>query len=230
MDDFPYRIGLLYRHNLSSLIMKRAVQADGEVTSRLIDETFHVRDKARCRDSETCWTHGESPFGSHHIKSLHYGVVIIHRLAHSHKDKIGKVLKLRQMQYLVKDVASREVSLETLFARLTEEAVHLAAHLTRHTQRSAFSLRDIRRLDKASACRKQIFLRTVSRLLHINKVTVTNLIILREQLPRALRQVRHLIKSGDTFAINPVNKLFCRELRKVMFQNQLLKLSVCHSK
>ena len=95
MDDFPYRIGLLYRHNLSSLIMKRAVQADGEVTSRLIDETFHVRDKARCRDSETCWTHGESPFGSHHIKSLHYGVVIIHRLAHSHKDKIGKVLKLR---------------------------------------------------------------------------------------------------------------------------------------
>ena len=69
----------------------------------------------------------------------------------SHEDDVGELVHIGKGIDLVEDVGCREAALKTLFARLTEQAVHLAAHLRRHTQRGAVAVGDIDRLDKLMA-------------------------------------------------------------------------------
>ena len=66
-----------------------------------------------------------------HVERAHEVVVVVHWFTHSHKYVVCKFLVFRKVEYLVQDIASRKILLETLFASLAEEAVHFAAHLRR---------------------------------------------------------------------------------------------------
>ena len=131
VDDFANWISFFHWHDFHSLVVERRVEADGEVAFRLVEETFHIRYHAHCRYCDASRTHGEAPVGGHHVERAHEVVVVVHRLAHSHKYVVGKFLVFREVEYLVQDIASRKILLETLFASLAEEAVHFAAHLRR---------------------------------------------------------------------------------------------------
>ena len=74
---------------------------------------------------------------------MQHSVEVVHRLTLSHEDDVSEVVALGERVDLVEDVGSREVSLESLFSRLAEQAVHLASHLARHTKRGTVAIGDI---------------------------------------------------------------------------------------
>ena len=61
---------------------------------------------------------------------------------------VDQLVALWQSVDLIQDIGCGEVALKTLFARLTEEAVHLAAHLAGDAQRGAIAIRDKDGLNK----------------------------------------------------------------------------------
>ena len=94
---------------------------------------------------------GPTVVGGEDLRGTEHVVEVVHRLALSHEDDVGELVHIGKGIDLVEDVGCRETALKTLFARLTEQAVHLAAHLRRHTQRGAVAVGDIDRLDKLMA-------------------------------------------------------------------------------
>ena len=80
--------------------------------------------------------------GRQDLRDSQHGVEIIHRLALPHEDDVRQALTLRQGIDLIQDVGCGEVALKALLARLTEEAVHLAAHLTGDAECGAVAIRD----------------------------------------------------------------------------------------
>ena len=64
---------------------------------------------------------------------MQYIVEVVHGLAHTHKDDVGEAVEFGDGEYLVKNVGSRQVAVETLHPSDTETAPHLAPRLTGDT-------------------------------------------------------------------------------------------------
>ena len=123
------------RHQFGALLVEWGVQADGHLAQALVEEAAELvfqshrthGDALRApRPTIGC---GENLGGPQHV------VEVVHRLALTHEDDVGQFVDLRQTVDLIENVGRREVTLEALLTRLTEEAVHLAPHLARDAER-----------------------------------------------------------------------------------------------
>ena len=120
------------------------------MTIALVEESLQLVAYAHRADGDALRTPSESPVGRHDFARLQNRIQIVHRLSLPHKHDVGQQVYLRQCYDLVQNVGSRQVSVPSLLARLTEQAVHLTAHLTRDAQRSPVFIRDIHRFHKQS--------------------------------------------------------------------------------
>ena len=109
------------------------------------------------------------------IQATHQVVVIGQRLAHAHEDDVGQRVKLGQAEDLVHDFGHGKVLLKALFARGAEKTVHLAAYLRGDTQRGAFLVGDVGRLDKMIAGREEVFLRAIAAGALVSRNAITQL-------------------------------------------------------
>ena len=119
------------------------MEADGYVALALLDETFQFSFHTHRTHGDASWTPRESPFGRQRLGGSQHSVEVVHRLTLSHEDDVSEVVALGERVDLVEDVGNREVSLESLFSRLAEQAVHLASHLARHTKRGTVAIGDV---------------------------------------------------------------------------------------
>ena len=132
--------------------------------------------------------------------------------------------------YLVQDVGSREVSLEALLAGLTEQTVHLAAHLRRNAQRGAVAVGDIHRLHELSAPRgEEILYRSVFRLLAVCRLHAAHAVSLLELLAVGLRDVCHPVNVLHALFIEPFGHLSAGECRHSELPCGVLEFIQCLS-
>lgn len=61
VDNFAYWISFFHWHDFHSFVVERRVEADGEITFRLVEETFHIRYDTHGRHCDASRTHGETP-------------------------------------------------------------------------------------------------------------------------------------------------------------------------
>ena len=138
-------------HELRTLLGDGGVEADGHVAVALVEEAAQLLAHADAADRDALRRPGPTVVGGEDLRGTEHVVEVVHWLALSHEDDVGELVHIGKGIDLVEDVGCRETALKTLFARLTEQAVHLAAHLRRHTQRGAVAVGDIDRLDKLMA-------------------------------------------------------------------------------
>ena len=92
--------------------------------------------------------------GRQDLRDSQHGVEIIHRLALPHEDNVRQALTLRQGIDLVQDVGGGEMALKALLPRLTEEAVHLTAHLAGDTEGGTIAIWDEDGLHETGGARR----------------------------------------------------------------------------
>ena len=118
------------------------------MTLTLIEEALQLALDTHTTHRDATGTPGIPPVRSEHLRGSQHIVEIIHRLTLTHKHNIGQALTFRQGIDLIQDIACRETAFEALLTRLAEQAVHLTAHLTRHTKRGTIAIGDIDCLDE----------------------------------------------------------------------------------
>ena len=181
----------LGRHQLQALFVEWGVHGDGYVTGTLVKEALELALDTYAADGDALGTPLPSPVGRHNFGDAQYSIEVVHRFSLSHEDDIRQLVYLRQSIYLVQDVGSGQVTLPSLFARLTEQTIHLAAYLTRDAQRGAVVVWDEDGLDKkmavscqllAISCeyRKEVFDGTVLGALTVDGSHGANLEVLRQ--------------------------------------------------
>ena len=136
----------LRRHQLLTLLWQGRVHRDSHMALTLVEEALQLTLDTHTAHRDATRTPGIAPILGEHLGSPQHLVEIIHRLALTHKHDVRQTLTLWQGIDLIQDVACRETALKTLLARLTEQTVHLTAHLARHTERGSLAIRDIDRL------------------------------------------------------------------------------------
>ena len=135
-------------HQLLSLFGQRRVHRDSHMTLTLFEEAFQLALDTHTAHRDTARTPGIPPLRSEHLRSPKHVVEVIHRLSLTHKYDIRQTLALRQGVDLIQNITCRETAFEALLTRLAEQAVHLTAHLTRHTKRGTIAIGDIDCLDE----------------------------------------------------------------------------------
>ena len=113
---------------------------------------------------------------------------------------------------MVDDLTRRQVPLEALLARHTEEAVHLTAHLRRDAERSAVLIGDKDGFDKTTrGDGEEVLARAILRELAHHGSRTPDGIALSEERAIGFGEVRHLIDGGDALVIEPLGYLLARE-------------------
>ena len=211
-QDFGYGHGALGRHQRETLLMQRIVHGDGHMALALVEEAFQFALDADTAHRDALRTPLEAVVGRQYLCGTEYGIEVIHRLSLSHENDIGQRVALRQPINLVQDVGRREVALPPLLARLTEKAVHLTAHLRRHTERCPFAIWNVDSLHAlARSRREQIFRRAVLTALAVDGRHNANGEIGLEQLTVLLRDIGHLVYRHDVLLIEPTSYLATRK-------------------
>ena len=114
----------------------------------LIQEPLQFAPDAYAAHGDTLRAPCVAVVGGQDLRRPQHIVEVIHRLTLSHKHNVRQRIALRQGIDLIQDIACRETALEALFSRLTEQAIHLTAHLTRYTKRCTITVGDIHRFYK----------------------------------------------------------------------------------
>ena len=148
----------------------------------------------------------------------------------SHEDDVGELVGIGQRVHLVEDVGCREAALKALFAGLTEEAVHLTAHLARHAECGAIVVGDVDRLHAfAVSCREEVFHGAVLGVLGIHGVGTTDLVGLAELLAIGLREIGHLVDASHAMLIEPLRHLSTGKGGHPKCACHALQLVGCHA-
>ena len=135
-------------HQLLTLFGQRRMHRDCHMTLTLIEEAFQFALDTHTAHRDTARTPGITPVRSEHLRSPKHVVEVVHRFSLTHKHDIRQTRALRQGVDLIQDITCRETAFEALLTRLTEQAVHLTAHLARHTKRGTITIGDIDCLDE----------------------------------------------------------------------------------
>ena len=210
----------LSRHQLPALFSQRRMHRDGHVALALVEEALQLVLDTHAAHGDAPRTPGIAPFGRQDLCGAEHGIEVIHRLALTHKHNVRQALALGQGIDLIQDVASREVALKALLARLTEQAVHLTAHLTRDAERSPLAIGDKDGLYEAlgSVCchamttyREQVLDRAVAGVLAIDGGHRAHHEMLLQPLAVGLRDIRHLVDAQHVLLIEPLEDLTRRK-------------------
>ena len=155
IDNVGDRVGMFDRHDSLTLVRERVVKTDGDMASRLVKKPFKGRYYADSADSDTLGTPSQTPFGCQHIYALTHGIVIVHRLAHSHKDHIVNACLIVSLFYggvdlkeLVEDIGSGQRAMKALLASNAETASHLATYLAGDAKGCTVGCGDVYRFDE----------------------------------------------------------------------------------
>ena len=116
-------------HQLGTLLWDWVVHGDGDMALAFLQESLQLVLDAHGTDGDALRTPSPTIVGGQDFRCTKHVVEVVHWLTLSHEHDVGQLVYLWQRIYLVQNVASWQTSLEPLLARLTEEAVHLAAHL-----------------------------------------------------------------------------------------------------
>jgi len=157
-------------HQHLTLFGQGRVHRDGHMTFALVEESLELVLDAHAAHGDAFRTPSPTVVGGKDLRSAEHVVEIVHRLTLTHEDDIRQLVAFGQSVDLIQDIGCGEVALKTLLARLTEEAVHLTAHLTGDTQRGAVAIRDKDGLYKlARPHRKEVFDGAVFRALTVDR-------------------------------------------------------------
>ena len=182
----------------------------------LIQKALQLALDANGTDRDALGTPLVSPVGRQHVAHPQHVVEVVHRFSLPHEDDVGQRSGFGQRVDLVQDVGCGEVAFPPLFASLTEQAVHLAAHLTRHAQRGALTVRDIDGLHELACSRRgcpvtlnreQVFDRPVLGTLFVDRSHGTDLVRLAQALAVLLGDIGHLINGLHPLFVQPLSYL-----------------------
>ena len=242
VDDLLQRHAFLCRHQAGALLMDRGVHADRHVALALVEEAAELVFQSHGADGDAFRAPCVSVVGGEDLRGLEHVVEVVHRLALTHEDDVGQAVALGQAVHLVQDVRHGQVALKALLARLAEEAVHLAAHLARHAERTAVTVRDEHGLDKLLLGRfrlfrsrpgglygKQIFGGAVDGVLAVNRSGAAHLVLLGEQLAVMFGEIGHLVDRPDMLGVDPLGDLTAGEGRHPQTLRQLAQFVEGHS-
>ena len=196
------------RHQFGALRRDRVVHADGHMAVALFQEplqlVLHTHRTYRDALRAPC----PAVVGSENLRGAQHIVEIIHRLALTHEHDVGKLVHLRQRINLVQNVAGRQTALKPLLAGLAEQAVHLASHLRRNTQRGAVLVGYVNRLNKfAASGREEVLDGTIHRMLCIGISEASYFVFGSEFGTVRLRDIGHLINALHMLLIEPLRHL-----------------------
>ena len=138
----------LGRHQPLALFRQRRVHRDSHMAFTLVEEALQLSLHAHTAHRDAFGAPGVAIVGREYLSGSQHVVEVIHRLTLSHKHDVRQRVSLRQGIDLIEDITSREVALKALLARLTEQAVHLTPHLTRHAKRGPLTIGNIDCLNK----------------------------------------------------------------------------------
>ena len=123
----------------------------------------------------------KTPFRCKNRQSPHHLVEIIKRFPHTHKYQIRQFIAILHRKNLINYFGRRQATLKTLFSGHAKTAIHLAAHLRRHTQSSPVAIGNINRFHKIIASYpKKIFYRSIGRTKRLNRSLPAYIIALRQ--------------------------------------------------
>ena len=221
----------LGRHQLAPLFRQRGVHRDGHVALALVEETLQLRFHAYAADGDAPRTPGVAVVGRQDLRGPKHGVEVIHRFALAHEDNVRQALALGQGVDLVQDIGRGQVALEALLARLTEEAVHLAAHLARDAERGPLAIGDedglYEEARRVCCCGtatygEQVLDGAVAGALAVDGSHRTHNIPLLQPLAVRLREIGHLVDGRHVLLIEPLEYLPGRESGHPQVEDELL--------
>ena len=198
----------------------------------LVEESAQLVLDAYATHGDASRTPGIAVIGRQHLRCTEHRLEIIHRLTLAHEHDIRQLLTLRQGIDLVQDIGSGEIALETLLTRLTEQAIHLAAHLTRYAKCGTIAIGDEDTLYKltlrlalvSTANGEEVFDRTVLRALAVDRRHGTHNETLFQPLTIHLREIGHLVDIRHMLLIEPLEYLACRKRGHAQVANNRLQL------
>ena len=92
-----------------------------------IQEAFQFGKHSDCRDGNPLRAPGKAPRSSQYFNDFHHIVVVVQRLAHTHKDSVCERIAFIHREKLGDDVGGGKIAVETLTAGHTETAAHPAS-------------------------------------------------------------------------------------------------------
>lgn len=194
-------------HQRPPLFGERAVQADCQMAQALCEEALQAFGSDR-RHCDALRTPAHTPRLGQGIETAKHFVRIIEGFAHAHIDEIGQLGRLFHGEDLVQDLGCGEITVPSLFAGHTEEAVHLTADLRGDTKRGSVAIGDKHRFHETPfSYGEEILLGPVHRTLDIRPRVASEVVGLCQLLPIGLRYIRHLGKIGSTPYIDPFGQL-----------------------
>ena len=109
---------------------------------------------------------------------------------------------------LIEDISSRQTALIALLSRLAKEAIHLATHLRRDTERGSVAIRNINGFNLfAIGCREEVFHGTINRTLTSRGWPTAHLVTCRQLLPVRDGDICHLVNGCHMSYIKPTRHL-----------------------
>ena len=145
----------LCRHQLPSLFGQGRMHRDSHMTLTLVEEPLQFAFDSHATHRNALRTPRIAIISSKDLRCTKHIIEIVHRLSLTHKHDVGQCLPFWQGIDLVQDLTRRETSLKALFARLTEQTVHLASHLTGYTEGGSVVLGDIHGLHKLTVSHRE---------------------------------------------------------------------------
>ena len=182
---------------------------------RRVQQPPQLRGDARRRERDARGRPAEAPLGRKHFDGPQYGVGIVERLAHTHKNDVGQAVAFGQRLDLIENLGRRERMLQSLPAGGAETAAHAAARLRRDAERGAVAVGDIGRFDEMPLHgTEQVLLRSVGRRADPDGCRKPRVATFGEPHARRRRQVGHRRRVGRVPAVEPAGDLAGGEPRQ----------------
>ena len=102
--DFPQAVAVLGRHQQGTLVGKRIMQTDSQMTFTLVQETFQPLAQSDGRHRDAFRAPGIAIIGRQNLRGAQHVIQIVQRLSLSHKYHIGQGFAFRQRIQLVQDI------------------------------------------------------------------------------------------------------------------------------